>query len=78
MGSYWRQIISVRRFPDEVTYCQTIEEAITNADLCLIFTEWPEVKQFDVKKYSELMNHPIVIDGRNCYFYCCRRGRNYL
>ena len=56
-----------KNFPDEVTYCQSIEEAITNADICLIFTEWPEVKQFDVKKYSELMNYPIVIDGRNCY-----------
>jgi UDPglucose 6-dehydrogenase len=56
-----------KKFPTQVTYCQSIEEAITNADLCLIFTEWPEIKQFDVRKYSKLMNHPIVIDGRNCY-----------
>ncbi|MGE7605385.1 UDP-glucose dehydrogenase family protein [Peribacillus frigoritolerans] len=56
-----------KEFLNEVNYCQTIEEAIMNADLCLIFTEWPEVKQFDIKKYFELMNHPIVIDGRNCY-----------
>ena len=46
-----------KEFLNEVNYCQTIEEAIMNADLCLIFTEWPEVKQFDIKKYFELMNH---------------------
>ena len=54
-------------FPHEVTYCESIEEAITNADICLIFTEWPEVKQFEINKYSELMKNPVVIDGRNCY-----------
>lgn len=54
-------------FPHEVTYCESIEDAITNADLCLIFTEWPEVKEFEINKYAELMKKPIVIDGRNCY-----------
>lgn len=56
-----------KQFPSEVKYCESIEEAIINADLCLIFTEWPEVKQFDIKKFASLMNYPIVIDGRNCY-----------
>ena len=50
-----------------ITYYNSIEETIKNADLCLIFTEWDEVKKFDVKKYGELMNTPIVLDGRNCY-----------
>ncbi|AYA78075.1 UDP-glucose 6-dehydrogenase [Bacillus sp. Y1] len=56
-----------KNFLEEVKYCDSIEEAITNADICLIFTEWPEVKQFDMKKYSVLMNYPVIIDGRNCY-----------
>ena len=25
------------------------------------------MKEFDIKKYEELMKHPIVLDGRNCY-----------
>lgn len=56
-----------KNFPEEIIYCQSIEEAITNADICFIFTEWPEIKQFDIKKYSKLMKNPLVIDGRNCY-----------
>lgn len=50
-----------------ICYCNTIEEALEDADLCLIFTEWDEVKKLDVRKYKELMKRPIVLDGRNCY-----------
>lgn len=57
-----------KRIPnDKIQYAETIEEAIHNADLCLIFTEWDEVCKFDVMKYKELMKTPIVLDGRNCY-----------
>lgn len=56
-----------KRFPDKIQYCETIEEALQEADLCLILTEWDEVKQLDVHKYEELMRTPVVLDGRNCY-----------
>ena len=48
-------------------YCETIDEALENADICFIFTEWDEVKNYDVAKYKKLMRKPIVMDGRNCY-----------
>ena len=50
-----------------MTYCGSIEEAITDTALCFIFTEWPAVKAFDVEQYAKLMKTPIIIDGRNCY-----------
>lgn len=56
-----------KRYPDKIQYCETIEDALKNADLCLILTEWDEVKKLDVRKYEELMKTPIVLDGRNCY-----------
>lgn len=56
-----------KHFPEKVQYCNSIEDAIKGADICLILTEWDEVKQFDISKYEELMNKPIVLDGRNCY-----------
>lgn len=57
-----------KKFPNEkIQYCDTIEEAIQNADICFIFTEWEEIKKFDVNKYQKLMKSPIVLDGRNCY-----------
>lgn len=54
-------------YPNEVTYCDSIESTIKDADICFIFTEWDEVKDFDLSKYSELMKTAIVLDGRNCY-----------
>lgn len=54
-------------YPNEIKYCKTIEDTIKNADICFIFTEWEEIKSFDLNKYKELMKNPIVIDGRNCY-----------
>jgi UDPglucose 6-dehydrogenase len=54
-------------YPDEITYCTTIEDTIKEADVCFIFTEWDEVKEFDITKYNKLMRKPIILDGRNCY-----------
>lgn len=54
-------------YPNELTYCKTIEETLKDADICFIFTEWKEIREFDVAKYSEYMKKPIIIDGRNCY-----------
>ena len=54
-------------YPDEVCYCATIEDTIRGADLCLIFTEWEEIKQYDVALFAKLMRKAIVLDGRNCY-----------
>ncbi|MFD6211494.1 UDP-glucose dehydrogenase family protein [Peribacillus sp. NPDC060253] len=54
-------------YPNEITYTNTIEESLIDADVCFIFTEWDEVKNFDISKYSKLMRCPIVLDGRNCY-----------
>lgn len=56
-----------KKIPGGIQYCDTIEQTIQDADLCLIFTEWEDVTQFDVFLYKELMKKPIVIDGRNCY-----------
>ena len=56
-----------KMFGDAVAYGQSIEDTITDADVCFIFTEWPEIKQFDLNKYTKLMKIPLVLDGRNCY-----------
>lgn len=50
-----------------VIYCDTIDETIKDTDACLIFTDWKQIKEYDIKRYKQLMNTPIVLDGRNCY-----------
>lgn len=53
-------------YPTEIQYCQTIDETLTDADICFVFTEWDEIKNYDTSKFSKLMKHSIVLDGRNC------------
>jgi UDPglucose 6-dehydrogenase len=53
--------------PNEIEYASSIEDAVANADVTLIVTEWDDIKAFPIEKYIELMKQPIIFDGRNCH-----------
>jgi len=66
----WDPVASGRfenQYPNLIQNCRTIDEALGSADICLIMTEWDEVKSIEPNKFARLMKTPIVIDGRNCY-----------
>ncbi|PVE67188.1 UDP-glucose dehydrogenase family protein [Priestia megaterium] len=50
-----------------ITYVSNVEEAIKDANVCFIFTEWREVKDLTPSMYKELMRTSLVYDGRNLY-----------
>lgn len=56
-----------RLYPTEVEYCARPEDALSGAELCFIFTEWPQVKALPPETFLRRMRRPIVLDGRNCY-----------
>lgn len=56
-----------KKYPNEITYANTPQEALKDADICFIFTEWEEIKNIKSEEYAELMKNPIVYDGRNIY-----------
>ena len=56
-----------KRVEGEIPYCDTIDETLKDADICFIFTEWPQVKELDLSRFKELMRTPVIIDGRNCF-----------
>ena len=56
-----------KKFGDKINYTKTIEEALKNAQICFIFTEWDEIKSTKPNEYKELMRTPLVYDGRNIY-----------
>lgn len=56
-----------RLYPTEVEYCARPEDALSGAELCFIFTEWPQVKALPPETFLRRMLRPIVLDGRNCY-----------
>lgn len=50
-----------------IHYVKSPEEALKNANVCFIFTEWDQVKAVKPADYKKLMRTPLVYDGRNIY-----------
>ena len=57
-----------RQFPEsQIAFAESIDEAITGADICFIMTEWDEVIGYPAENFVKYMRNPLVFDGRNCY-----------
>ena len=50
-----------------IKYVDNIEDALKEANVCFVFTEWGEVKAIKPAEYKKLMKTPLVYDGRNIY-----------
>ncbi|MFJ6278786.1 UDP-glucose dehydrogenase family protein [Arthrobacter subterraneus] len=53
------------RFPD-LTYTESVEEAVQNADAVLVLTEWEHYRSLDPQFLKTLVRRPAIVDGRNC------------
>lgn len=62
-----------RRYPEgknghgTIKYVDNIEEALKDANVCFIFTEWGDIKAIKPDEYKRLMRTSLVYDGRNIY-----------
>lgn len=50
-----------------VTYTEDEYTALAGADALMLLTEWREFRLPDWEKVKELMEHPLILDGRNIY-----------
>ncbi|MCM3571135.1 UDP-glucose 6-dehydrogenase TuaD [Neobacillus mesonae] len=51
----------------QCTYTENVYEAIAGSDACMILTDWQDVKKLDLAKVKQLMNKPLIVDGRNLF-----------
>ena len=57
-----------KRYPDcAINFAENIDEALTDADVCFIMTEWEKIVEYPLDNYQKYMRRPLVFDGRNCY-----------
>ena len=62
-----------RRYPEgrneagTIQYVKTPEEALQDANICFIFTEWREIRMIKPETFQEKMRIPLVYGGRNVY-----------
>ena len=52
---------------EDLTYVGDKYEAVKGAEVLLILTEWEEFAEADMEKVRELMELPIIVDGRNVF-----------
>lgn len=72
--------------PGCLEYCSSAYDVARGADALLILTPWPEYRELDLARLHELMEVPVIIDGRNLLdpevvrmadFEYVDMGRNY-
>ena len=49
----------------KITYCESPYEVARGAEALLLLTEWEEYKRLDLSRLRDLMQVPLLIDGRN-------------
>lgn len=54
---------------DKIQYSGTMYDAVKNADILVVLTEWEHFKKMDFKKVSKLMKHKNILDCRNILDY---------
>lgn len=50
-----------------IAYVDTPEEALKDANMCFVFTEWEQVRSLKPETFVERMRIPLVYDGRNVF-----------
>lgn len=50
-----------------ITYAEDARGALQGANVCFVFTEWPEVRRLASHDFARLMKTPLVYDGRNLF-----------
>jgi UDPglucose 6-dehydrogenase len=58
---------NARKMLKDVRFCRDPYEVARGSDALAIITEWDEFKVLDLDRIRKLMNHPIIIDGRNIF-----------
>lgn len=56
-----------KKYPEKIHYVNNPEKALTEANVCFVFTEWEEIRKLTPAQYKNLMKSALVYDGRNIY-----------
>ncbi|MDP9028349.1 MAG: UDP-glucose/GDP-mannose dehydrogenase family protein [Actinomycetota bacterium] len=55
-----------RRMHPQLHFAENAEDALRDADVVVLVTEWPEFRQLDPQATAALTRGHVLIDGRNC------------
>jgi UDPglucose 6-dehydrogenase len=58
-------LVHARRMHPELNYADSMTDAVTDADVTLLLTEWQEFRDADPEKLAKLVAKRNIVDGRN-------------
>jgi UDPglucose 6-dehydrogenase len=61
----WDPVAAPGELMKGVAVCDTVEEAVRDADAAVIVTEWDELRGVATRELREAMRNPLIVDGRN-------------
>jgi len=61
----WDPVVDASRLLQGVTFCESVLDAVTNADAAVIVTEWDELRGLASEEVRQAMRRPLIVDGRN-------------
>lgn len=59
-------VANARAYAPELTYAESLLEAVADASVVLVLTEWSEFAAADPESLGLLVQSRVIIDGRNC------------
>jgi UDPglucose 6-dehydrogenase len=61
----WDPVADASRLLQGVTFCDSVLDAVTDADAAVIVTEWDELRGLAAEEIRTAMARPLIVDGRN-------------
>jgi UDPglucose 6-dehydrogenase len=61
----WDPVADASRLLQGVSFCDSMLEAVTDADAAVIVTEWDELRGLASDDVLQAMRRPLIVDGRN-------------
>ncbi|MBF4566552.1 UDP-glucose/GDP-mannose dehydrogenase family protein [Plantibacter sp. VKM Ac-2876] len=68
---------NARRLHPQLTFADSAEQAVTDADIVVVVTEWKAFRALDPSAVAELTAGKTIVDGRNCLDVDAWRGAGW-
>ena len=56
-----------KKLLSDIKWCSNSYEAMENADILVILTEWNQFRALDLGRIKKLLKNPVIVDLRNIY-----------
>jgi UDPglucose 6-dehydrogenase len=61
----WDPVADARHLIHGAEFCDSVLDAVRDADAAVIVTEWDELRDLAREEVRRAMHHPLIVDGRN-------------